>query len=78
MPDLTRLVPSEDDCYGAVCFQNIQQKGRLRSKEEEEGTLTENIMIQNDGKEDPDEKILIEERYHELECIVKQQAAHRN
>ena len=31
-------------------------------------------MIQNDGKEDPDERNAIDERYHELECSVKQEA----
>ena len=35
---------------------------------------SENIMIQKDGKEDPDERNAIDERYHELECSVKQEA----
>ena len=35
---------------------------------------SENIRIQNDGKEDPDERNAIDERHHELECSVKQEA----
>ena len=36
--------------------------------------MSENIRIQDDGKEDPDEKNVIDERYHELECSAKQEA----
>ena len=40
--------------------------------EERKKRRSEKTMIQDDGKEDPDERNAIDERYHELECSVKQ------